>query len=77
MWELVSDEESGRRGALPKIPAKAFWSSVPKAEIFEDAMAVFPSSSHAFGLLAAKYKVVDLIPPVVGRAKVHAPGGYS
>ena len=40
-------------------------------------MAVFPSSSHAFGLLTANYKAVDLIPLVVGAAKARAPGGHS
>ena len=76
-WELASGEEPGRRGALPKISAKAFWSSAPKEEIFEGAMNVFPSSSHAFGLLAAKCKAAGLAPLVVGRAKARAPGGYS
>ena len=76
-WELASGEEAERRGALPRVPAEAFWSSAPKEEIFEDAMAAFPSPSHALGLLAAKRKAAGLAPLAVGRAKAHAPGGYS
>ena len=74
---LPSDEESERRGALSKTSTKTFWNSVPKEEIFEDAMNVFPSSSHAFGLLKHKYQVADLIPLAARAAKARAFDGHS
>ena len=75
--QLASGEESERRSALSKLSTKTFWNSVPKEEIFVDAMNVFPSSSHAFGLLKHKNKVVDLIPVVVWRAKARASDDHS
>ena len=74
---MVSDEESERRDALSKISTKTFWNSVPKEEIFVDAMNVFPSSSHAFGLLKHKYQAAGLIPVVAWAAKARASGGQS
>ena len=63
---------------LAKISAKTFWDKcVPKEEIFEDVMRVFPGSSHALGLMAAKYKVAEMIPVAAAQAKAEALTGHT
>ncbi len=75
---MPTGEESERREMLVKISAKTFWDKcVPKEEIFEDVMRVFPASSHALGLMTAKYKVVEMIPVAVAQAKAEALTGRA